>query len=104
MLPDGHGDTRAEVTLFPGFADASDERRWSVTATSRLSADSAVAVAPAAAGETRVAPRQRASLRFGLPPDPWPMPAGFSPLGVVLVRVGEQVWTRESGLPDRSGR
>ena len=104
VLPDGHGDTRAEVTLFPGFADASDERPWSVTATIRLYADSAVAVAPAAAGETRVAPRQRASLRFGLPPDPWPMPAGFSPLGVVLVRVGEQVWTRESGLPDRSGR
>ncbi len=105
VLPDGHGGTRAELTLFPGFADPADDRRWSATATIRLYADSAVAIAPVASdGEVSVAPGQTASVRFQLPPAPWPMPAGFAPLGVILARVGEQVWTRESGFAERSGR
>jgi len=106
VLPDGHGGTGAELTLFPGFADPADDRPWSATATIRLYADSAVAVAPAPAsdGEASIGPGQRASVRFQLPPAPWPMPQGFAPLGVILVRVGEQVWTRESGFAERSGR
>jgi hypothetical protein len=32
------------------------------------------------------------------------MPQGFAPLGVILARVGEQVWTRESGFAESSGR
>ena len=38
---------------------------------------------------------------------PWPLPDGFAPLGVVLARIGEQVWTRETVFapsPERSGR
>jgi hypothetical protein len=104
-LPDGHGGTRAEVALFPGFADAGDERPWGATATIRLYADSAVAIAPAASdGEVSLAPGQNASVRFRLPPAPWPMPQGFVPLGVILARLGEQVWTRETGFAERSGR
>jgi hypothetical protein len=104
VLPDGHGGTRAELALFPGFADRADDRPWSATATIRLYADSAVAVAPAASdGEVSVAPGQKASVRFRLPPAPWPMPPGFAPLGVILARIGEQVWTRESGFAERSG-
>ena len=99
VLPDGHGGTRAELTLFPGFADSADDRPWSAATTIRLYADSAVAVAPTAgAGEVSVAPSRTSSVRFGLPPAPWPMPPGFSPLGVILARIGEQVWTRESGF------
>ena len=41
---------------------------------------------------------------FPAPARSWPMPQGFAPLGVVLARVGEQVWTRESGFVGRSGR
>jgi hypothetical protein len=106
VLPDGHGSIRAELTLFPGFADAADDRPWSATATIRLYADSAVAVAPAAGsgGQTSIGPGLRASVRFQLPPSPWPMPQGFAPLGVILARVGDQVWTRESGFAERSGR
>ena len=106
VLPDGHGGTRAELTLFPGFADAANERPWSATATIRLYADSAVAVAPAAGsgGETTIGSGQRTSVRFRLPPAPWPMPRGFAPLGLILARVGEQVWTRETGFAERSGR
>ena len=104
VLPDGHGGTRAELTLFPGFADSADSRSWSATATIRLYADSAVAVPPVDGSGAAVAPGGRASVRFRLPPDPWPMPGGFAPLGVVLARIGEQVWTRETGLPEGSAR
>jgi hypothetical protein len=104
VLPDGHGGTRAELTLFPGFADPADDQPWSATTTIRLYADSAVAIAPTASGEVSLAPGQRASARFRLPPAPWPMPPGFAPLGVILARVGEQVWTRESGFAERGGR
>ncbi len=104
VLPDGHGDTRAELTLFPGFADSVPGQPWSATATIRLYADSAVAVAPTVgAGEVSVPPGRTSSVHFRLPPAPWPMPPGFAPLGVILARVGEQVWTRESGFVEGGG-
>jgi hypothetical protein len=103
VLPDAHGGTRAELTLFPGFADAGDDRPWSAVATIRLYADSAVAVAPAAgAGEVPLQPGERGGRSFKLGASPWPLPPGFSPLGVVLVRIGDQVWTRESGFVERN--
>ena len=104
VLPEGHGDMPVELTLFPGFADPADDKPWSVTMTIRLYADSAVAVSPAsagAAGLTIPAGRQ-ATVDYVLPASPWPMPERFDPMGVVLVREGEQVWTRESGF-GRSG-
>ncbi len=104
LLPEGHRGTRASLSLYPGFADAADEREWSVVATIRLYADSAIAVAPAEdTGELRLRPGAKGAVRFGLPPSPWPLPDGFSPLAVVLARDGEQVWTRESAF-SRSGR
>jgi hypothetical protein len=103
ILPDGHGDIRGRLDLYPGFADASDEGEWSVVTTVRLYADSAVAVAPSeGAGALALKPKARGAVRFRLPDDPWPLPPGFVPLGVVLVRENEQVWTRESGFA-RSG-
>jgi hypothetical protein len=103
LLPEGHRGTRATLSLYPGFADPGDEREWSVVATIRLYADSAMAVTPAeGTGELRLQPGARGAVRFRLPPSPWPLPEGFSPLAVVLVRDGEQVWTRESAF-SRSG-
>ena len=104
-LDPGHGGVRAELTLLPGFADPADDRPWSVTATIRLYADSAVAIAPADAREAdrSIPAGGHATVRFPLPPSPWPLPDGFAPLGVVLVREGERVWTRESGLAEGSG-
>jgi hypothetical protein len=65
-----------------------------------------VAVPPVAGstGETTIEPGQRASVRYRLPPAPWALPRGFVPLGVVLARIGEQVWTRESGFREETGR
>ena len=104
ILPEGHGDMPARLSLYPGFADAGDEREWSVITTIRLYADSALAVAPVeGTGELRLQPGARGAVRFRLPPSPWPLAGGFSPLAVILVRDGEQVWTRESAF-SRSGR
>ena len=104
LLPEGHRGSRATLSLYPGFADAGDEREWSVVATIRLYADSALAVAPAeGTGELRLQPGARGAVSFRLPPSPWPLPEGFSPLGVILAREAEHVWTRESAF-SRSGR
>ena len=103
LLPEGHGRVRARLSLYPGFADAGDTREWSAVATVRLYADSAVAVEADGTGKLRLPPGARGAARFRLPDSPWPLPPGFSPLGVILVREGEQVWTRESGF-SRSGR
>ena len=104
VLPEGHGEMPVELTLFPGFADPADEKPWSVTTTIRLYADSAVAVSPASAGASglTIPAGKRVTADYVLPASPWPMPQGFDPMGVVLVRHGEQVWTRESGF-GRSG-
>jgi subtilisin family serine protease len=100
LLAGGHSDIAADLVLFPGFADSTDGRPWSLTATIRLYADSAIAVAPLTpnAGELSIPAGGAAAVHFGFPSLPWRMPQGFSPLGVVLVRNGEQVWTRESGF------
>ena len=103
MLPEEHRDMRARLMLYPGFADAGDEREWSVVTTIRLYADSALAVAPVeGSGEVRLQPGARGQVRFRLPPSPWPLAEGFSPLAVILARDGDQVWTRESAF-SRSG-
>ena len=92
------------LSLYPGFSDADDDREWSVVTTIRLYADSAIAVAPAeGTGELRWQAGARGTIGFQLPPSPWPLPEGFSPLAVVLVRDGDQVWTRESAF-SRSAR
>jgi hypothetical protein len=106
LLPDGHSDIATDLVLFPGFADSTDSRPWTVTATVRLYADSAIAVAPlsANAGELSIAGGGAADVHFGIPPLPWRIPEGFSPLGVVLIRDGEQVWTREGGFPQGISR
>ncbi|HEX2219586.1 MAG TPA: S8 family serine peptidase [Gemmatimonadales bacterium] len=105
VLPSGHGGTDAMLTLYPGFAEAGDEREWSVTTTIRLYGDSAVTADPLdASGELTLAARSSGSSRFRLPPSPWPLPAGFAPLGVVLVRQGDRVWTRESGFAEGTGQ
>jgi hypothetical protein len=99
-LPGGHGDMPVELALFPGFADAVSEEPWTLRASIRLYADSAVTVAPSAsAGNFTVAPGRTTSRSFQLPRLPWPAGDGFFPLGVLVVRQGEHTWTREAGLP-----
>ncbi|HZI76145.1 MAG TPA: hypothetical protein VFD73_19410, partial [Gemmatimonadales bacterium] len=47
-LPDGHGDMRIELGLFPGFAEPKGDDNWNLRAWIRLYADSAVALSPKA--------------------------------------------------------
>ena len=103
-LPPEHGGTEAELALYPGLADAGDQGDWSVTTTIRLYADSAAAIEPlASSGSVTLGPGAAGEARFRLPPSPWPLPVGFAPLGVVLVRESDRVWTRESGFAGGSG-
>lgn len=100
-LPDEHGDMPVELGLFPGFADPKGDESWTVRATIRLYADSAVALQPARAADSTVtiAPGRTATADFSLPASPWPLGDGFFPLAVLVARAGERSWTREGGLP-----
>ncbi|MFL5402688.1 MAG: S8 family serine peptidase [Gemmatimonadales bacterium] len=98
-LPDAHGDMPVELGLFPGFADTTDQS-WSLRASIRLYADSAVALKPVARDSVvTVGAGKTATARFTLPEIPWPLGDGFFPLGVLAARSDEHTWTRESGLP-----
>jgi subtilisin family serine protease len=100
-LPEGSAGQLVELALFPGFAESAGDEPWTVRASVRLYADSAVALDPdASAPETvTVAPGKQASRVFLLPPSPWALGDGFFPLGILVARFGEQTWTREAGLP-----
>lgn len=100
-LPERHGDVTLTLALYPGFADLYDDAPWSVRTWVRTYADSGVALAPVATGDStaRVAPGRRAQVIFELGDSPWRLPERFYPLGALIVRTGEEVWTRETGLP-----
>lgn len=95
------GNQPLELALFPAFADPNSDENWTVRATIRLYADSAVALDPAAPADSviTIAPGQTVNAEFALPSNPWPLGDGFFPLAVLVARVGEQSWTREGGLP-----
>jgi tripeptidyl-peptidase-2 len=100
-LPEGHGDMPVELRLFPGFADPASDEQWTLRASIRLYADSAVALdRPREAPATMtLAPGRKASAVFPLQAGPWPLGDGFFPLGVLVARAAEHTWTREDGLP-----
>jgi hypothetical protein len=100
-LPDHRSNQRLELALFPAFADPQSEENWTVRATIRLYADSAVALEPSGPADSviTIAPDKTASTAFDLPANPWPLGDGFFPLAVLVARVGEHSWTREGGLP-----
>jgi hypothetical protein len=100
-LPDGHGDMPVELGLFPGFADPKEDGSWTVRASIRLYADSAIALDPAREADSTltIAPGKAATVGFSLPASPWPLGDGFFPLAVLVARTGEHSWTREGGLP-----
>jgi subtilisin family serine protease len=100
VLPEGHGDMPVELALFPGFADPAGDEQWTLGATIRLYADSAVTLEPRQVQEAGVtiAPSKSASVVFPLRPSPWPLGDGFFPLGVLVARAAGHTWTREGGL------
>ncbi len=103
-LPEHHGDLPLTLALYPGFADPADSAPWTVRASLRAYADSAVALRSAAGDTTlRVAPGARGEVGFDLGSPPWPLPERFAPLGQLVARVGEDRWHREVVLPGAGG-
>jgi hypothetical protein len=100
-LPEGHGDMAVELGLFPGFAEPASDEPWTLQATIRLYADSAVTLKPREAKDATVAvgPGANTTTTFPLPASTWPLGDRFSPLGILVVRSAEHTWTRESGFP-----
>ena len=99
-LPEGHGDRSVELALFPGFADVASDEPWTLRASIRLYADSAVTLeSTSAPGVLTVAAGREATRAFGIPESPWPLGDGFFPLGILVARAGQHTWTREGGLP-----
>jgi subtilisin family serine protease len=102
-LPERHGDLPLTLALYPGFADPADTAAWSVQATVRAYADSAVSLAPERGDTTvRLPAGARGEVGFDLRA-PWPLPERFVPLGQVIARVGDDRWTREVPLPAAGG-
>jgi tripeptidyl-peptidase II len=100
-LPDGHGDMPVELGLFPGFADPKGDESWTVQASIRLYADSAVALDRTREADSTltIAPGQTATASFTLASSPWPLGEGFSPLAVLVARADGHSWTREAPVP-----
>jgi hypothetical protein len=99
-LPEHHGPMRVEIALFPGLAEPESGEGWMVNLSTRLYADSAVALERQGGGAapTTVAAGATAAVSFRLGDSPWPLGDAFFPLGVLVVDAGD-VWTREIGLP-----
>jgi tripeptidyl-peptidase II len=100
-LPEDHGSLPLRLALFPGFADPNGDQNWSLRATIRLYADSAVALDPVSPADSSItiAPGKSSTVGFTLPPSPWPLGDGFFPLAVLVARSDEHSWSREGGLP-----
>jgi hypothetical protein len=99
-LPEGHPDMPVELGLFPAFADSAGNQAWTLQASIRLYADSAIALAPVGKESSiSLAGGKTETIRFTLPETPWPLGDGFFPVAVLAVRSNDHTWTREGGLP-----
>ncbi|HEX2451322.1 MAG TPA: S8 family serine peptidase [Gemmatimonadales bacterium] len=105
-LPRGHGDMPLRLHLLPGLADPRSTEPWTVVATVRLYADSAISL-NTGAGEShhlRLGPRESLAARFERSPAPWTLPGRSEPLGVVVALAGGEAWTREISLGPAAAR
>ena len=97
-LPEGHGDMPVTLGLFPGFADPNADQHWSLHASIRVYSDTSIVLARSDSTAGTVAPHATATAEFKLPSSPWPLGAGFVPLGLLVARADGQSWTREVEL------
>jgi hypothetical protein len=103
-LPERHGDIPLTLALYPGFADPADSEPWTVRASIRAYADSAVRSVPRK-GTRPFAWRPARAPRWGSISDrrPGRSPSASAPLGQLVARVGEDRWRREVVLPGAGG-
>ena len=101
-LERSEGPQRLTLALFPGFALPEDAASWSVTLRVRFYVDSAQALAPTEERALSLGPGETRSMRFALSGNRRPVPAGYAPVTLVLVRTGDdEIWANEAtvGMP-----
>ena len=92
------GPERATLALLPALASSADREPWSAAISIRFYAAEPSFLQPAGAGESAVERGRTGSARFVVSAPPWPLDAGFVPLGVVWAETGSAIWTRELPL------
>jgi subtilisin family serine protease len=105
-LPDSLAGQTLTLRFTPAFGDSADTGPWTLDVRLRLYAESLVpldVMGGEDARQVRLAPGERAALRFRMPASPWPLPDGFFPLGKAVVMDGDTPWSRQAGLPTPIG-
>ena len=97
----GRNDATVVLRLFPAFAEAGSNQRWSGLLRIRLYAGNQVALASEGAAGSSV-PAEDETIRFNMIPSPWALGTDFYPLGLMAVVQDGITWTREIPLPDPS--
>lgn len=97
-LPHRDRDRAATLVLSPGFTEPGSRERWSGRLEVRLRAGRPVALEIAGSDEFRLT--RNAAARFGtrVGESPWPLPAGYVPLGLFVVESRGISWSWELPL------
>jgi hypothetical protein len=105
-LGENHPEQPMTLMLFPGLAVPGSNELWKARVSVRFYADTAEKLAAHAALGTSVAlgPSETKTIALEQPRAPWPMSAGYHPLGLLVAQSGEQRWTREFGLDSGSAQ
>jgi hypothetical protein len=105
-LPPGHAGLPLRVHLLPALAEAASAESWTVVASIRLYADSAVALSSGVtpSHRLRLAPGETLAAAFEQAQAPWPLPERFDPLGIIIAVANGEAWTREVSLRPGTAR
>lgn len=90
------------LVLSPGFADSTQDTRWTAQVSIRLYADSAH-VSTTQGPDASLQGGGSTRLVLDMPEPPGPLGDAFSPLGLLVIQEGKRAWTREIYLPKPSG-
>jgi len=103
-LENGHGPQRMTLSLFPGFALPEDVAPWALSVSIRFYADSAQALRPGDERALTLGPGETRTMRFMAPVAGRPIPQGYTFLGLLLARTGEdEIWATEALLAPLTG-
>ena len=101
-LPAGAADQDATIVLAPAFAEPGSREHWAGRVTVRMEADRPTALVTDGGDEFKLSPRGTRVQRGRLGELPWPLPAGFVPLTILIVESGGVTWQWQLplGAPD----
>lgn len=101
-LPPRASDDELLLVLAPGFAEPGSRESWRGRVTIRLYAQTPVVVPHTPGEEFALSPGSTREWRARIDATPWPLPAGFRPLGVFMVESAGLSWSWE--LPAGAGK